>query len=229
MPRSRGQSGKQRAKHVELEEAAERPVRARFFDEYQFACWWWRLVMNSWDIEMRLYDDIWSTQEVLELGLRVDSGGEYALGRRGPRLGDDRAPWGHYAMLERVRRRGLCLPGWMPGFDVVPWPHPPPGFRGGLAQLLPRSGVYLRIKQLASGEFQLRLNLFSVVGHAMLGPDVVEWGWSGVGEAQEEVEERRRAAEAAKFRTMALETDFYDLGSCSDSGSSEESVGEAGY
>ena len=39
----------------------------------------------------------------------------------------------------------------------------------------------------------------------------------------------RRAAEAAKFRTMALETDFYDLGSCSDSGSSEESVGEAGY
>ena len=117
----------------------------------------------------------------------------------------------------------------MPGFDVVSWPSPPPGFRGGLAQLLPRSGVALRIKQLASGEFQLRLNLFSVVGHAMLDPDVVAWGWSGVGDAQEAVEERRRAVEAAKFRRVALDMDLWDLGSCSDSGSSEESVGEADY
>ena len=60
-------------------------------------------------------------------------------------------------------------------------------------------------------------------------PGVVAWGWSGVGEAQEEVEERRRAAEAAKFRAMALDMDLWDLGSCSDAGSSEGSADEAYY
>ena len=46
---------------------------------------------------------------------------------------------------------------------------------------------------------------------------------------REEAEARRRAAEAAKFRKMALDVDLWDLGSCSDAGSSEESADEADY
>ena len=180
MPRSRSKSGKQRERRVEEQAVA---ARGHFNDVYQFACWWWRLVVNSWDEEERLTGDVSSTQEVLEMALRIDGGtGEYALGTRGPRLGDDRAPWRCYPSLELVRRRGLYLqPPVGPGFEVVPWPRPPPGFAGGLAQRLPPSGVDLCIKPVAGDQLRLHIHVFSVVGHDMLTPDVISWGWSGGG------------------------------------------------
>ena len=216
MPRGTGKSGNRRAKQVEQRAVAVRP---RFHDEYQFAYWWWRLLVSACDLADAGGDVIAS--EVLELGLRVDGGtGEYALGTRGPRLGDDRAPWGSYPLLEWVRRVGLGqdVSDWTPEDDVVPWPRPPPGFQGGLMQRLPRSGVDLRIEAVAGGRLQLRIEGFSVVGHEVLTPivDEVDWSWPGVSVEQEAVEAQRSAAGAEAFRAMAIETDFFDVGSCSE-------------
>ena len=211
---------------MEQQAVALRPSRARFHNEYEFACWWWKLIMNSWDLEAERTGDIWSTIEVLELGLRIDDRGGYALGTRGPRLGDDRAPWRHYPSLEAVRRRGLHLPDLevgQPGFEVVPWPRPPPGFKGGLAARLPRSGVDLRITPVAGDRLRLRVDVFSVAGHELNNPDIgINWVWSGVSEEQEAVEAQRCAARAEAFRAMARGTDFFDFGSCSEGSSASE-------
>ena len=58
----------------------------------------------------------------------------------------------------------------------------------------------------------------------------LDWRWSGCSKEQEEAEARRRATGAAKFRAVALEMDLWDLGSCSDAGSSgDDAVDEEDY
>ena len=243
MPRSRAHSGKQRAKHVELEEAAERPVRAQCSDRHMLAWWWWSTVEQAWDREQQFMGESCCTMSVLSLCVRVDETGEYALGTHGPRLGSAAAPWGRYPYMEYVRQQGwsrdpIDAVALMEAGDVWPWPRPPASFRGGLARELPHAGVCLRLRPTGGDRLEVCLLSYSVVGHEMLamedgfsfwGPEL-DWRWSGCSKEKEEAEARRRATGAAKFRAVALEMDLWDLGSCSDAGSSgDDAVDEEDY
>ena len=205
MGRKVGKPGKQRAQ-------AAPPPRAQFADRHQLALWWWKVVVNSWQVEVAYREEPEMTMRVLELGLRVDENGEYALGTRVPRLGREVAPWDGYPELEIVRRQGLTRQPFrfedeLPR-EVQPWPRPPLGFYGALTRQLPHAGVDLRIKAI-SGRLDVRIHLFSVVGHELWDMDL-DLQWSGVSAEQEQVEAARRAAAAEALRRHEEEDDFYE-------------------
>lgn len=206
MPRKSGTSGKTReVARNERSRASQVAARGQLPTEVAMACWWWRVVKNSWHVEFAgLGGEPVNTLLVLNLSLHVRSG-EYALGYRGPRLGKDNALWDDYTELEIVRRQGLTLQlaTSLPE-SVAPWPKPPSDFEGPL-WALPRSGADVRIRaEEGLGDDSMAiitLLAFSVDGHDMFDPGwEVQWMSSGIDSQQEAVEAERCAQEAEALR-----------------------------
>ena len=233
MGRKSGKSHRQRVA------AQRREERGRFVTEHQMASFFWRLICGSWMSEYRAGCDMDETLDVLSLALHVREG-EWALGTRGPRLGQEAAPWDSFPGLERVRE--WASPS--PVETVQRWPSPPAGFKGSLL-LLPNvgvgaftevdeevdvaarlhvtaaAGVKLHLGVVSTRVIKLRLDAFSTFLHAAPGDNGWPEGhvyeginWRSPGVSHEQLEEERAEAveRAASFRAHAEDMDWYDLG-----------------
>ena len=215
MGRKSGKSGRKR------DAAARGLERGQFEDPYQMASWFWQLLQRSWQAEAEAgCVDCPDSRDVLSLALHVRAG-EWALGVRGPRLGEARAPWEAFPIMERVRLKAL------EGRDdittqagvVERWPSPPLGFTGSVRKL-PTFGAGVVI-DLVEGGVEIKLEEFStrLLAHPEWPTndltwadgeifDGVNWRWSGLSREQEAMEAEGLATAARAFRAMAFDLDL---------------------
>ena len=66
MGRSTGKSHKERGQQAVQDKQVTRCDRGRFTDELMFATWWWKVITDSWRVEMAYTKESVCTVDVLK-------------------------------------------------------------------------------------------------------------------------------------------------------------------